>query len=232
MSEDTLSDVLRGVRLMGAVFFAVDASAPWVAETPPKAILAPHIMPGVDHVIQYHVVTSGTCWASLIDEPPVLLQTGDVIIFPQGDQHTMSSAPGMRGALEVDKFEAAAKSSRLPLAMSLNGGGAAQTKIICGFIGCDSRPFNPLLSALPRVVHVPQTSGNTGAMRALIDLAYAESSKPRSGGESALARLSELLFIEVVRHYVASLPPENLGWLAGLRDEQVGKALDRLHAEP
>src|SRR6478609_2444448 len=95
---DTLSDVLRAVRLTGAVFFAVDASAPWVVEAPAGCDVGPHIMPGVDHVIEYHVVTSGSCWGGLVDEPSVKLEAGDIIVFPQGDSHVMSSAPGMRGA--------------------------------------------------------------------------------------------------------------------------------------
>src|SRR4051794_34480313 len=95
--SDTLSDVLRAVRLTGAVYFAIDASAPWVAETPPSATIAAHIMPGAEHVIEYHVVTRGACWGGVLGETPVRLEEGDVIVFPQGDAHVISSAPGMRG---------------------------------------------------------------------------------------------------------------------------------------
>jgi hypothetical protein len=158
MSTDTLSEVLRAVRLKGAVFFAVDASAPWVAETPPGHVIGPHIMPGVEHVIEYHVITSGSCWGGIVDEEPVRLATGDVIVFPQGDAHVMSSAPGMRGA--PDPGLATARLSRLPIAITMDGGGAERVTVICGFLGCDARPFNPLLSNLPRVIHVPrQASG-------------------------------------------------------------------------
>src|SRR5882724_3615569 len=94
---DTLSDVLRAIRLNGAVFFAIEASAPWVAEAPASAEIGPHIMPGVEHVIEYHVVTSGSCWGGIVDEPAVRLEAGDVIVFPQGDPHVISSGPGMRG---------------------------------------------------------------------------------------------------------------------------------------
>src|SRR5215475_11445064 len=100
MSADTLSEVLRAVRLTGAVFFSVDASAPWVAETPPLREIAPFIMPGVEHVIEYHIVTAGSCWAGIVNETTVRLATGDIIVFPQGDAHALSSAPGMRGPRE------------------------------------------------------------------------------------------------------------------------------------
>jgi AraC-like DNA-binding protein len=228
---DTLSDVLRAVRLNGAVFFSVDASAPWVIEAPPASALAPHIMPGVEHVIEYHVVTSGKCWGGLLDEPAVELAAGDVIVFPQGDAHVMSSAPGMRKPPDFDAIRGA-RQSRLPLNISVHGGGTDRAEVICGFLGCDARPFNPLLATLPRVIHVRATDQRDNLLGRFVDLALAESSAPRSGSDCILARLSELLFVEVVRRYVASLPAENVGWLAGLRDENIGRALQNLHARP
>jgi len=236
MSTDTLSEVLRAVRLSGAVFFAVDASAPWVAETPHASELRPYLMPGVEHVIDYHVITAGSCWGGLIGEEPVRLGTGDVIAFPHGDAHVISSAPGMRG---VPSRDAALKvaTSRLPVVIEQNGGGPERARLICGFLGCDMRPFNPLLATLPRMIHVPhlvsgQGAPGDGALEHLIQVALVESSAKRAGGEVMLARLSELLFVEVVRRYVANLPSESASWLAGLRDESIGRALGKLHDRP
>ena len=228
---DTLSDVLRAVRLTGAVFFAVDASAPWVAESPSASALAPFIMPGVEHVIEYHVVTGGSCWGGLVDEPAIRLEAGDVIVFPQGDAHVMSSAPGMRGVPDVN-VHVTASQRRLPISLSFSGGGRDRAEVICGFLGCDARPFNPLLSALPRVIHVRKSGNPDSMLRRFVDLALAESTAPSSGSGSVLARLSELLFIEVVRRYVAELPNEDAGWLSGLRDESIGRALQKLHERP
>jgi AraC-like DNA-binding protein len=229
---DTLSDVLRVVRLTGAVFFAIDASPPWVAEAPAGRTIAPYIMPGVEHVIEYHVVTAGSCWGGVVDEPPVRLEAGDVIVFPQGDRHVMSSAPGMRGETDVEMFRSAAQ-ARLPVAVSIRGGGEERAQVICGFLGCDARPFNPLLETLPRVLHVRGTGEKKGSvLRRLVELAVEESMSPQSGSDCVLSRLSELLFVEVVRSYVASLPPENIGWFAGLRDESIGRALHKLHDRP
>jgi AraC-like DNA-binding protein len=104
--------------------------------------------------------------------------------------------------------------------------------VICGFLGCDARPFNPLLSTLPRVIHVPRRSPEDGVLENLVKLALSESSNRSAGGEAVLARLSELLFVEVVRRYLSALPPENVGWLAGLRDPSIGGALGRLHHRP
>ncbi|HEX4475201.1 MAG TPA: AraC family transcriptional regulator [Polyangiaceae bacterium] len=229
---DPLSDVLRAVRLTGAVFFAIDASAPWVAETPSGKALGPHIMPNVDHVIEYHVVKKGSCWGGLLDEPPVRLEAGDIVVFPQGDAHVMSSAPGMRGTPDIDVHRSAAH-SRLPVAISIDGGGSERAELICGFLGCDARPFNPLLATLPRMIHHLRGSGEADTtLRRFVDLALAESNAPRPGSDVVLAHLSELLFVEAVRTYVAGLSPEKVGWLAGLRDENIGRALQKLHERP
>ena len=227
---DTLSDVLRAVRLNGAVFFAVDASTPWVAETPASATIAPFIMPGVEHVIEYHVVTRGTCWAGIVDEPAIQLHAGDIIVFPQGDAHVISSAPGMRGEASVEAFRQV-NEGRLPISMSIQGGGREQAGLVCGFLGCDARPFNPLLATLPRVIHM-RGHAEDDMLRRLVDLAVSESNQPRAGGDCVLSKLSELLFVEIVRRYVSQLPPEGVGWFAGLRDKNIGLALQRIHERP
>jgi AraC-like DNA-binding protein len=228
---DTLSDVLRAVRLTGAVFFAVDASAPWVVEAPASCDVGPFIMPGVDHVIEYHVVTAGSCWGGVVDDSAVKLEAGDIIVFPQGDQHIMSSAPGMRGTPDIETFRTL-RQGKVPLAMSITGGGSERVQLICGFLGCDARPFNPLLATLPRVMHLRGAATNDSVLRRLVEMAVAECDAPKAGSDSVLSRLSELLFVEVVRSHVAELPPGGTGWFAGLRDDAIGRALQLLHSRP
>lgn len=226
---DTLSDVLRAVRLHGAVFFKVEATTPWAAEAPAGESVATHIMPGVEHVIEYHVVTRGSCWGGLVDEPAIRLEAGDVIVFPQGDAHVLSSDPGMRGRPDPEAFRMV-KHSRVPVSLSINGGGSESAQLVCGFLGCDARPFNPLLATLPRVIHLRATAGDS--LPHLVELAVAESKQERAGGECVLSKLSELLFVEVVRRYIAQMPPESVGWFAGMRDENIGRALQKLHERP
>lgn len=231
MNADPLSEVLRAVRLVGAVYFSIDGTAPWVAETLPGAQIAPHIGAGVEHVVNYHVVTSGSCWVGPVGEPPIRLQAGDIIAFPQGDAHVLSSEPGMRGQPNVEFYRAAGR-QRVPICLSLHGGGPAGAAIVCGFLGCDARPFNPLLAALPRVIHLPGAREGTAAARRLIDLALAESTRPRPGSHGVLSRLSEVLLVELVRYLTADLPAEQTGWFAGLKDGTVGLALGKLHERP
>ena len=233
MNGDTLSDLLRAVRLKGAVFFDVDTTAPWVAETPPSSAIAAAIMPDSGHVIEYHVITSGTCWASIVgrDIPPVRVEAGDVIAFPKGDAHIMSSAPGMRSEPDFSIFQYPAGAAQLPLLLNLDGGSQERTHLVCGFLGCDAYPFNPLLDALPPLLHVP----NCGASRWLQEFtrfAVMEANEKRAGGSGILSKMGELMFVELVRRYVESLPADSRGWLGGLRDRHVGRALNLLHGDP
>jgi AraC-like DNA-binding protein len=235
MRADVLSDVLRAVRLTGAVFFDNELSSPWVAEAPPSAKIAGMVMPRAQRVIEYHMVVRGSCWGHALGDEPVRLLAGDLIVFPQGDAHVLSSAPGMRA--EPDMAKHARPSTPLPMFFELGGGGPDRARVICCFLGCDERPYNPLLSALPRVIHVKaaESQGAAGWLGRLLSLAAAESGSGREGSENVLSRLSELMFVETIRQYIETLPPTQTGWLAGLRDAVVGQALALLHggaAEP
>jgi AraC-like DNA-binding protein len=229
MSSDTLSDVLRAVRLQGAVYFFVEAADPWVAEAPPAKAVAAAVMPGSEHVIEYHVVTRGACWAGLVDGEAARLEAGDVVVFPHGDSHVVSSTPGMRAEPDWEGHRRPAD-EQLPFPYQV-GEGDNQTQLVCGFLGCDARPFNPLLSTLPRMIHVRGGTDDSG-LGQFMRLAIDESQRKRAGGECVLARLSELMFVQVVRRYLESLPEDHTGWLAGLRDRHVGRALSLLHGDP
>ena len=226
---DALSDVLKAVRLTGAVFFDVHASDPWVAETPPGQTIVNSIFPGSEHLMHYHVVTRGRAWASLDGEPPIQLLAGDIVVFPHGDSHTMSSAPGLRRSPDLALYQRP-DHGQLPFTLALNGADSNPVHVVCGFFGCDARPFNPLLSALPRVIRISDSEG--GVISAFASFASAESKQPRLGGECVLSDLSELMFVDVVRRYLAALPPEQTGWLAGLREPFIGRALTALHRSP
>lgn len=233
MPTDTLSDVLRSVRLTGAAFFDVIASAPWVAEQPTREMVLPKILPGAGHLISYHVVTEGSCYAAVLGEEAVRLEQGEVIVFTKGDAHVMSSAPGMRAQPVTQAEVDAATAGPLPFFRRVGEGGTPSVKLVCGFLACDSHPFNPLLDNLPPVIKTGRIDGSdTSWLAEFIRLAMAETANKRAGGESVLAKLSELMFIEVVRRHLESLPPGKSGWLAGLRDPSVGKALSLMHARP
>jgi AraC-like DNA-binding protein len=229
LSVDALSDVLRAVRLTGALFFDIQASDPWVAETPPGDSIVRKIFPDAEHLIPYHVVTRGTCWGAVADRQPVQLAAGDIIMFPHGDAHTMSSEPGMHGTPNLAVYRWP-RDGQLPVSMSMGNSRLDSSHIVCGYLGCDARPLNPLLAALPPVIHV--SDGDGGTIAAFVKLAMAEAQQRRPGGEVVLGHLSQLMFVDVVRRYLETLPGDRTGWLAALREPFVGRALTALHRSP
>jgi AraC-like DNA-binding protein len=222
---DPLSDVLRAVRLTGAFFYLVEASAPWSVMAAPARDLAPRILPESEHLISYHILTSGHCWAGLEGQTQVRMEAGDVVVFPHGDPHLMSSDQGRR----VQGDEQAQSPQRYPGTVVL-GQGTHETTFVCGFLGCDARPYNPLLAALPHCLHVP--AGLGGWLAEFPRQAVAESRTGRPGADMMLTRMAELMFVEVVRRHVETLAGEQAGWFAGLGDPILGGALARMHKRP
>jgi AraC-like DNA-binding protein len=241
MTYDPLSDVLRSVRLRGAVFYYVSCRDEWVADAPPAIDIAAAVMPGAEHVLAYHHVVKGDGFAVLEGLPPVRLAAGDTILFPRGDGHVLSSAPGLRAQPDCSDWVFATRDDPKPIPITYHRGvlrpGAAvpvedaTAVVVCGFVGCDLRPFNPLIGALPRMLHMP--AGGVGDwVGAVLHQAVHESRERRPGGEAMLERASEMVFVDAARRYLESLPEDASGWLAGLRDRYVGKALALLHEQP
>ena len=223
---DPLSDVLRAVRLNGAFFYRVEARAPWSVSAVAARELAPRILPEAEHLISYHILLSGSCWGGLAGERQVLMQPGDVIVFPQGDPHFMSSAEGTI----VDRTPYSTSPARYPDTQFVGPAGDGETTFVCGFLGCDVRPFNPLLASLPPRLHMSGMAG--GWLSQFPQQVVTESQAGRVGSETMLTRMAELMFVEVVRRHVEQLSPQQTGWLAGLRDPIVGAALAQLHERP
>ncbi|MDH3242498.1 MAG: AraC family transcriptional regulator, partial [Alphaproteobacteria bacterium] len=233
---DPLSDVLRTVKLKGALFFLVDATSPWCVEVPPARDYADIILPSARHVVSYHVAVQGRGLAGLPGSEPVAFEAGDIIVFPHADPYLMSSAPGVAPELDRDqtlKFFRDLAAGKLPFVIPEGGGEPPKAKFICGFLGCDLSPFNPLFATLPRVLHIRRPDGGRAdPLDQLIELAMTEIRTPRAGGESIRLGLCELMFVELLRRHLETISAEGPGWLAGLRDAKVGRALALLHAEP
>lgn len=227
---DVLSEVLKVVKLHGAVFYNGEFSSPWSLGSPPSCTVAPYVSPGSGHVVIYHLLTEGKASARVEDAEPMALNAGDLVIFPHGDPHVIENGPPSR-TLDL--------SAELPRIFSQGpklwrmGGGGETTKFICGYMACEPRLSQVFLSGLPPVFKVGIRDDASGrwlenAIRFSVD--QVDQSVP--GREAVLARLSEVLFIETLRAYIAQLPPAQVGWLAGARDPHVGKALALMHRSP
>ena len=221
---DPLSDVLRAVKLNGAFFYLVEAGGPWSVASAPARELAPRILPDAEHLISYHILLEGSCWAGVEGDSQVRMRPGDVVVFPHGDPHLMSSEEGRRAV------RGHTAPNRYPETQLLGPAEARDTRFVCGFLGCDVRPYNPLLSSLPRRMHLPGAAA--GWLSQFPQQVVAESRQGRLGSDTMLTRMAELMFVEVVRRHVEQLPEQQTGWLAGLADEVVGAALNALHERP
>jgi AraC-like DNA-binding protein len=224
---DALSDVLRIVRLKGGVFLHADFTAPWClnSQVTPKD-LGP-LLQGSEHLVIYHYVAEGRLSAKVPGQQPVEIEAGEVVILPRNDPHLLGSHLNLR---PVPTHEVVHISPDGGLWSIDHGGGGERTRIVCGFLGFDRFEGNPLTDALPPVLRFDTREGTGAAwMKSSLEFAAAEVASRRAGSETVLAKLSELLFVAVLRRYVEELTDEQTGWLAGLKDPFVSRALSLMH---
>ncbi|MCA1439999.1 AraC family transcriptional regulator [Ensifer sp. IC4062] len=232
---DVLSDMLRSVRLTGSMLFLVEASTPWVSWTPQTESFQRLVLPAAQHLISFHIVTRGGCWAGLTCGKPERCETGDVVVIPHGDAYYLADPPTAEPTYSFEEaltFFRRMAAGELPSTVFEGGSGPPTTQFICGFLGCDLRPFNPVLSALPRLLRVRPGTQTDDGLPHLIAFAIHELRERRSGGQVVKLRMAELLFVDVIRRHLETLPGEKVGWLAGLRNPLVARALALLHDAP
>jgi AraC-like DNA-binding protein len=226
---DALSEILRVVRLVAATVIQGRFTAPWRYAAPSADSAAPYLEPGAERIVIFHMITEGECFVELDGDLPTRLAAGDVVVFPQGDAHRMMSEPGLEPPRGARLSEVLARRPR----QLVYGGGGATTRLVCGYLACDARLARMLLAGLPRLVHVNVRGSNAGVwLEASVRYALAEARSPRPGGNSVLAKLAEVLFIEVLRQYIGTPSAGRTGWLAGVGDGVVGTALHELHPRP
>src|SRR3954468_18952631 len=227
---DVLSEVLKVVKLQGAMFYNGEFSSPWGFYSPPSRTVAHYVAPGARHVIIYHLLTEGHASARLVDGQSIILEAGDIVIFPHGDAHILENGPAPK-AVDMEKELDRIFSQGLKL--SRQGGGGETTKFVCGFMACEPRLSQVFLSGLPPVFKVSIRNDASGRwLENSIRFSVNEADASRAGGEAVLAKLSEVLFVETLRTYIAHLPADQTGWLAGARDSEVGKTLALMHRNP
>ena len=227
---DALSEILRSVKLSGAMFFNAECSLPWCVNTPSSRTLGSYLTPAASHVIEFHLVTSGRGYIRVGGETTPF-SAGDILMIPHGDAHVMGNGTGAEavdGALALPELlTGGLKLSRL------GGGGGEQTRLICGYLACEAGLIQPVLAGLPRVVRVHIRNDAAGewleqSILHAVDRAVAV----EPGSDVILARLSEVLFAETLQRYVSQLPVGRTGWLAGAGDASVGRSLAALHRQP
>jgi AraC-like DNA-binding protein len=231
---DALSDVLRVIQLTGAVYLEGSFTAPWCVIGHADAGLCARYLPPCERVVSFHLVTDGACWAMLPHDRSSALRVdaGDVIVVPKGETHVLCSSPELppeqMGPLLASQVE---KAPGDVLTFAYGGGGAV-TRMVCGFLATQDPSRNPLLSALPRLFKVGMRGSGASWLESALRFATEQAGAAHAGSSTVLAKLAELVFVEAVRRYVDTMPDDRKGWLAGLRDRLVGRALALMHARP
>src|SRR5262249_44421530 len=213
---DVLSEVLKVVKLQGAMFYNAEFSAPWSLRSPASRTVAPYLVPGAEHLIIYHLLTEGSAAVRLDDGEQIVLGAGEIVVFPHGDPHIIENGLPSQ---TVDLAPELARIAGQGLKLTRLGGGGELTRFICGFMAWEPRLSQVFLSGLPPLFKVRIRDDDSGRwLENSIRFSVNQAESTGAGREAVLAKLSEVLFVETLRGYIASMPPEQTGWLAGARD--------------
>lgn len=231
MSEtDPLSEALRSVRLIGAIFLDAELGTPWGFASPPTSTSAQLLAPNAEHLVLFHLLVEGQAMVRIPGSESVALEAGDIAVLARGDAHEL-----WNGSVR----ELTDGSSLLPkilsgeLASERGGGTGPLTKFICGYIGCERHAQRLFLAGLPPLFKINIRREASGEwIESSIRYLASEASSKRAGRTALLSKLAEALFIETLRQYMAELPAERTGWLAAARDPAIGRALAAIHREP
>lgn len=217
-APDVLTDVLQTLRLYGRVFCWSQLSAPWALSLP------------ASDFAHFHVIERGGAWLRLAGEKEAhAAASGDLLIVPHGQGHVLSDSPHTKPVPMLRLL----KGSKAACHLMQHGGGGAQTQMICGSFQFENRGQNPLLAVLPPFIHIKSGHGQMAEwLQMTLRLLATETRNKRPGSETLITRLLDIIFVQAMRTWIESLPPDQHGWLSALRDPKIGTALGLMHREP
>ena len=225
---DALSDVLRSIRLRGGVFLDARFTTPWAVNSVVTTEDCKPLLAGPAQLIAYHLVIEGHMLLSVAGEPSTTVQAGEIVLLPRNDEQVLASGPGIT---PVDGHSFVERSPHGGLARVNYGGGGEPARMVCGFLGCED-VYNPLLASLPRVLTIDVREATSRAViEASLKFAAGELIEGRLAASDVLCRLSEFLLVEAIRRFVDGLASPHTGWLRGLKDPSVGRALALIHQD-
>lgn len=224
--DDVLSALLASIRLTGSLQFCFMPMGDWETDAAPAMATLASRPSGV---IPFHLVATGDCWLKM-DGCEAALEAGDVVLFPFGTGHQLGAGAG--GRLITPTRDLPQRPWRdIPVLRYGDGGPAV--RMLCGYLQCEALSFAPLRAALPELIHVRTRGANDGDwLRATVHQMIEEVDRPRAGSLAMLSRLTEILFIEILRHQIMLAPPRSLGWLAALSDPALSRCLSLIHGDP
>jgi AraC-like DNA-binding protein len=224
---DALSDILRVVGLTGGLYMEAELTAPWAVVGQVSPELCRPFMVQPQRVVGFHYVLEGAFDLQVEGVPVMRVTTGQAIMLPRNEMHVLTSG---HGVAPIPASEVIRPPEAFGVHRTIHGGGGARTRLVCGFMGGNEQ-LEPLLSSLPSaiLVDVPNLPGGDW-IAGTFTYAARTLSNGDAGTATVVAKVSELLFVETLRRHLASMPADEIGWLAGLRDPVISRALSLLHA--
>lgn len=215
---DVLSDILRPLRLRGGVYFRCEFSAPWGMAINPTP------------VAEFHIVVRGNCWVRMARyKEPIPLGSGDLVVFPHGDPHSLLDAPESAARPAEEILEGQSLDDYGPV---IYGGAGRPAEVLCGYFEFERSRTHPIVAALPAMVHIRSTDTiDLAWLQSVITFMIHETRAARPGSELVLNRLSEVLFVQMVRAHLQQSDAPPAIWSA-IADKQIGAALQLMHGAP
>jgi AraC-like DNA-binding protein len=221
-SPDPLAESLHYLRMSGSFYALTELTAPWGLYLPP--------MGGFEGCVWFHVPVSGGCLIELEDEPPIELGAGDLALIPHGRGHSLKSEPEAEtpNILDLDRTLLGDRYEFLRY-----GGGGDGTRLVCAVVRFDHPAARNLTDLLPPTLVLPdRAAAADGWIQSTMRLIEAESAEPKPGGEAIITRLSDILVIQTIRHWLEHDPQAKRGWLGAIQDPEIGRALTLIHRDP
>ena len=217
--SDPLGETLHSLRLTGTLYSRAELTAPWGIE-----------LPAFDNCMMFHIITSGSCWLEIKGEEPRLLQQGSLVLVPHGQGHTIRNKPNDKA---VPLFDIPVEQVSERYEIMRYGGDGELTQLTCGVVRFDHVAGQQLIGLLPKVLQIDSWADDEdGWLQSTLRFIAREAKELRPGGETVITHLADILIIQAIRSWIDSAPQAERGWLAALRDKQVGKALAVIHSEP
>ena len=217
--EALLDNLLRSIRLRSSIYFRPELRAPWGFSLGDRGTI-------------FHIVALGKCWLEVKSvAKPVQLSAGDFVVMPRGDSHVIRDLPTTQ---VVDLFDLLKGSAPDNQGVFYAGGEGPVTRLVCGGMQFENGATDPLLAVLPPLIHVKRRGEDVAPwLRATVMHVLEELDSGRAGAAAVVTRLADILFMQAVRAYLdENIHTAQSGWLAALRDQQIGRALALLHDQP
>lgn len=215
---DPLGEALHSMRMTGTFYCRSELTAPWGID-----------LPAMPQCLMFHVVTAGECLVEFGKKKSHLLRAGDFALIPQGKGHSLKSENGVpvRNIFDLHRELVTPRYELLNF-----GGGGEKTIVICGAVCVEDETAERVVRMLPDIITMNAATPENEWLLGTVRLMISEAQAMRPGGDTIITRVSDILVVQAIRHWLESAPAARTGWLGALQDDQIGKAIAHIHRYP